>query len=213
MNLARSVLLVALVVGVGVSLAVMFFLCNSTRENEEPMVTRPVETTTATLKTDEINSVAQIVDLLESESRVGSEIKAIFSPTYLPEGFTPEDSIFPSDPYFGSGYTNASGDLHLFIAREPFYGRPEIEQGHVEEVTVSGQIAYLLRGGWITIVRDEQADPVEYWDSELSLTIFLNLGDGWFTITVLPYSKEHGLDERELLRVAESMRPVSERQE
>ena len=96
MTLARSVLLVALVVGVGVSLAVMFFLCNSTRENEEPMVTRPVETTTAPLKTDEINSVAQIVDLLESESRVGSEMKAIFSPTYLPEGFTPEDSIFPS---------------------------------------------------------------------------------------------------------------------
>ncbi len=213
MTLARSVLLVALVVGVGVSLAVMFFLCNSTRENEEPMVTRPVETTTAPLKTDEINSVAQIVDLLESESRVGSEMKAIFSPTYLPEGFTPEDSISPSDPYFGSGYTNASGDLHLFIAREPFYDRPEIEQGHVEEVRVSGQIAYLLRGGWITIVRDEQAAPVEYWDSELSLSIFLNLGDGWFMITVLPYSKERGLDERELLRVAESMRLVSERQE
>ncbi len=54
---------------------------------------------------------------------------------------------------------------------------------------------------------------MEYWDSELSLSIFLNLGDGWFMITVLPYSKERGLDERELLRVAESMRPVSERQE
>ena len=51
---------------------------------------------------------------------------------------------------------------------------------------------------------------VEFWDSELSLSVYLNLGYGWFMISVLPEPKNYGIDGDELLRVAVSMRPLSE---
>ena len=214
MTLARSVLLVAPVVAVGVSLAMMFFLRDATRQTVEPEATRPVENATAPPVAAEFDSIVQIVDLLESQPRVGSDTKRIYSPTYVPEGFTPDESTLFSDPYFGSHYSDAFKDLQLMIAREPFYHyRPEIEPGHVEEVTVNGQTAYLVRGDWMTVHLNEQAAPFETWDFEISLRVYLNLGDAWFMISVLPFPKEHGFDERELLRVAESMRPTEEAKE
>ena len=214
MTRARFVLIVAVIAAVGVSLAATFLLRDAPREAEEPEAAGPVETATAPPVAAEFDSIDQIVDLLESQPRVGSETRRIYSPTYLPEGLAPNKSTTFSDPYFGSHYSDDDRFLHLIIAREPFYHtRPEIEPGYVEEVTVNGQAAYLVRGDWTTIYLNEQAAPFESWDPEVSLSVYLNLGDAWFMISVLPFPSEHGFDERELLRVAESFRPTEEAEE
>ena len=237
MTVARSFLIVALFAAVGVSLAVILLMRNETRETEEPEVSSPVETPTAlpvdtssvetptALPVDaspvetstalpvvaEIDSIDQIVDLLESVPRADTDTKVIFSPTYVPDGFELDESMTFSEGYFGSHYIDDDRFLFLALAREPFYHlRPEIEQGHVEEVTVNGQSAYLVRGDWVTVYPSEQAAPFEYWDSEISLSIYLSLGDSWFLISVGPVLGEHGFDEIELLKVAESMEHIED---
>ena len=121
MTRARFILIVALIAALGVSLDVTFLLRDAPREAEEPDAAGPVETATAPPVAVEIDSIDQIVDLLESQPRVGGETKRIYSPTYIPGGLAPNTSTTFSEPYFGSHYSNNDRFLHLIIAREPFY--------------------------------------------------------------------------------------------
>ncbi len=220
MNVTRSMLLLLPVAAVGVSLAVVFFLRDTTKEaaptaSATPveaavsMDSEPVDPPTTPLLVNEIDSIDQIVDLLESQPRIGPEGDVVFSPMYVPEGFVPDEGTSLTEDYFGRLYTDEDRFLFLLVAREPFYHlRSEIEQGHVKEVAVNGQPAYLVRGDWMTVYPDEHSAPIETWDSEISLSVYMNLGDTWFLISMFGAPAEHGFDEHELLKVAESMEPV-----
>ena len=162
----------------------------------------------------DIDSIDQIVQLLESVPRSEDDTTLAFAPTYIPDGFTRDGMTSSFDPSFESNYVDDDRFLFLMSVREPFYHpRPELEPGHVEEVMVNGEPAYLVRGDWMTVHLDDESDPFETWDPELSLRVYLNLDSSWYMVSLLPYPMEHGIDERELLKIAASMRSVDDTEE
>ena len=139
----------------------------------------------------------------EPNGQVGDQIDTVYSPSYLPEGF----SLVGSRVAFGHAVESiyASEQLQLFISQESKPGQPRMKRDYVEQVTVNDQPAYLVRGGWLQLEKDGTVSPVE-WDPDINLSVILQRGSHWFLVSVYPNPAAHGFTQEELLKIAESIR-------
>ena len=134
--------------------------------------------------------------------QIAERVDTMYLPSYVPDGF----ALVGSSVKYGPVTTRYSSEhLELSIMQESIPGQPRVKTGHVVELTINGQPAYLVRGGWQQFVKDGVVSPTE-WDPEAVMSLMFQIDRYWFLVEVYPDPVAQGFHEEELLRVAESFR-------
>ena len=141
----------------------------------------------------------ELLPQLQSIDEVRRQMGLVYTPSYLPAGFTLEGSMAAHGHIVDTVYL--SDQLELNITQDSVAGQPRVKRGYVESVSINGRPGHLVKGGWHRIVKDGNVSEAE-WDPDLILSVIFQIDNYWFLVMT---DTEFG--EAELLKVAESMRP------
>ena len=135
----------------------------------------------------------------------------LFAPTYIPSGLSIE-SIKLRDGSFGSIGTIEYGDelgrwLVLDVGGRVKEGGAYVKNGSYDEVTIAGEPAAIIQGGWVRHVNESTGQLSERtWNEDLVIQVYTQRGDQLVTVQAFP-----GTDwtRDEIFRIIESLARVN----
>ena len=128
-------------------------------------------------------------------------VGALLVPSYTPEGFEFDDAVVTTGRDVTLFYYHDQAPSVLSVGRNFGPATLRIKRGSSEEVSIEGRPGHLIRGGW-----KSANGGTTTWDHHGELSVLFEREDHWVRVAVLKPDRA-GVDEDELLRVAESLVP------
>ena len=137
---------------------------------------------------------------LKSVDELTHKMDVVYGPSHVPKGFALGGVRMRHGHAIETLYLR--DDLELTIVQDSEAAQPRVKRGYVDVVSVNGHPAYLIRGAWHRVIKDGSVSDPE-WDPDIMLSVIFQIDYHWFLVET-----EGDFSEAQLMRVAESIRPV-----